>query len=364
LSDLLKFSYRNFVTALFVAFLLPLVGGAQTSTPGEPAPQAQSGSTGTSPSPTDTQATGWIGFAQVQSSHNILGTVLVYDADAGYALTEHFAVSIGIPLIMTRSPFSPVTNHDYHWTTLIGSPYLDVKYTNTFQNTKFISLLTGKIPATNEDRTFSTGRFGVDWFNHLEKEWGGLTPFLNFGASNGAVDRFNMPRPYSEARPYQSLGFLADFEGGVEFKRSRGFAKGIGIGGSGYVLVPAGPQKVFSRYVVPYSTLGGDGQHFRYFDANFETKDPSQAPTIQTLALTAGSGTFDGCSAVSGVVSCRGGRSSIARDNGFSGWLDVTRGHPIDVQFGYTRSIHYHLDTYTVTINFDARSLIKSLMPQ
>jgi hypothetical protein len=364
LSDLHKFSCRNLVTVLFIALLVTLGGQAQTSNPSEPAPQAPSASAGTSPSPTDTQATGWIGFAQVQSSHNILGTVLVYDADVGYALTEHFAASIGIPLIMTRSPFSPVTNHDYHWTTLIGSPYVDVRYTHSFLNAKFISLLTGKIPATNEDRSFSTGRFGGDWFNHLEKDWGGLAPFVNFGASNGAVDRFNMSRPYSEARPYYSLGFLADFEGGLEYKRSRGFAKGIGIGGSGYALVPAGPQKVFSRYVVPYSTLGGDGQHFRYFDANFETKDPSQVPSIQTLIQTFGSGTFNNCTVTNGVVSCRGGISSIARDNGFSGWLDVTRGHPIDLQFGYTRSIHYHLDTYTVTINFDARSLIKSLMPQ
>jgi len=170
-----------------------------------------------------------------------------------------------------------------------------------------------------------------------------------------------MPRPYSLARPYQTLGFLADAEVGGEYKRSRGLAKGLGLGASYYVLEPAGPQKVFSRFVLPYSSLGGDGQHYRYFDVNFETTNPMQVPNVE--ALTGGTGTFDGCSAVSGVVSCKGGRSSLARDNGLSGWLHVTRWHPFDIQLGYTRSVHYHLEIYTLAITFDGKSLIRSLMP-
>jgi len=330
---------------------------APTNPPATPAKAESSESSSASLAPT-----GWTAFVQAQSSATSLGTVFSVAADVGYAFTDHIAGDIGLPIIFTRSPFSPVTNHDYYWSGLFGSPYVDVKYTGVFHGVRYTSVLTGTIPLKGEDRIYSTGRFGVDWFNHVEKDMGGVTPFLNFGASNGAVDRFIMPRPYSVARPYQTLGFLGDVEAGASYKRSKGFARGLGIGASYYALVPAGPQKVFSRFVLPYSTLAGDGQHYRYFDSNFLTTNPLQVPNVQ--ALGGPSGTFDGCSAVNNVVSCKGGRSSIARDNGWSVWLDVTRGQPLDVQLGYTRSVHYHLDIYTVMINFDGRSLIRSLMPQ
>jgi hypothetical protein len=274
-----------------------------------------------------TQPTGWAGFAQVQSSGANLGTGIIIDADVGYNFTEHFGGDVGVPIILTRSPFSPVSNHDYFWTGLLGEPYLDVRYTSIYHDLNYTSVLTGTIPASDQNSIFSTGRFGVDWFNHVDEPFGPVTPFLNFGASNGAVNRFVMPRPYSSARLYESLGFLADVEGGAEYKRTSGIAKNIGIGASFYALVPAGPQKVFSRLVVPYSSLAGDGQHDRFFDSTFETKGPSK----------------------------------VARDNGYSAWIDLARWHSVDFQLGYTHSVHYSLDTYTLTITFDARALLTGL---
>jgi len=259
-------------------------------------------------------------------------------------VTDHFSADIGLPVIFTRSPFSPVLNHDYYWSALLGEPYVDFKYTNTYRDVNYTSVLTGTIPASGEDKIYTTGRFGVDWFNHVDEAFGNFTPFFNFGLSNGVVNRFIMPRPYSEARPYQTLGPLADGEIGLQYKFARGRAKGVSVGASAYGYEPAGSQKVYSRFVFPYSSLTGDGHHNRYFDSSFETT-ANWVSIDQLLQPT--------------VVS----NSKLARDNGFSGWIDITRWHNLDVQLAYTRSMHYDLDVYSATFTFDARELIRSVMP-
>jgi hypothetical protein len=198
---------------------------------------------------------------------------------------------------------------------------VDVHYTKTRAGIHFLSVLTGTIPLSGNQRVFTTGRFGVDWFNHLEHPYQRFTPFLNLGASNGTVNRYLLPRPYSEARPYQTLGFMSDFEGGGSFQVRRKYR----LGASAYALLPAGPQKVYSRFVSPDSTIAGDGNHLRYFDSALETM----------------------------------GLSRIDKDNGGSAWLEVTSGRYGGLQIGYTRSGHYHLDIITLVLNFRATSLLR-----
>lgn len=355
-------------TVLFIALLLPGRVAAQSAPADQPAPQEQPASSGQAassvspPSSTGSKAAGWTAFEQIQASRTCLGTVMTEDTDLGYAISDHASADVGLPFIVTRSPFSVVATRDYYWSPAWRSPYLDLKYNTVYQGRKYTTVLTVNIPLANEDRIFTTGRFGVDWFNHIEEDKGNVTPFLNFGVSNGAADRFIMPRPYTVARPYQTLGFLGDVEPGAEYSRKRGLGKGFGLGASYYALVPAGPQKVFSRLVLPYSAISGDGQHNRYFDTNFETTLPGETPIDQALLLTSSTGYFDGCENVSGVLTCKGGLASIARDNGYSGWLHVTRWRGIDVQLGYTRSIHYRLDVYTLAITYDGTSLVRRLL--
>jgi hypothetical protein len=212
------------------------------------------------------------------------------------------------------------------WTTLLAEPYVAVHYTATRSGASITSVLTGTIPAADSIRIFSTGRFGVDWFNHIEPEeatFKGFKPFLNAGASNGSVNRFYMPRPYTIARPYQTLGFMGDFEGGGTYQ----FHKNYKIGASAYAIVPAGPQKVFSRLVTPGSNVVGDSNHGRVFYSAFETK----------------------------------GDSTIDRDNGYSGWLEVTSARNVTLQIGYTRSVKYALDSVTWAVTLDATALIRTI---
>jgi hypothetical protein len=320
--------------ALGFALWTPSGADAQTATA---AAQA-------APSPT-----GWTGFVQTQYGAASFYNVIIANVDLGYSLTDHLTVDAGLPVIWTRNSYSPVIDHDYYWSTLLGEPYLDARYSSTYKELKYTSVLTGTIPAGNQDKTYVTGRVGVDWFNHVEDPMGSLTPFVNFGASNGAVNQFIMPRPYNTARPFQTLGFLGDIEAGADYKINRKHVHDVKVGASYYVLVPGGPQKIYSRLVFPYSVLAGDGRHLRYYDSTFES-------TV---------GKYGSSLIVSGVygVNPSKGVSSISRDNGYSTWLDITRWHPLDVQIAYTRSVHYALDVYTVTLTFDAQNMIRSLMP-
>jgi hypothetical protein len=311
--------------------------------------------------------TGFIGFEQFQLSHSHVGTVIIADTDVGYTFNEHISGDFGLPVLFTRSKFSPVSTKDYQWYALFGAPYIDIRYTGVHNGWKYTSVLTGTIPVSNEDQIYTTGRPGVDLYTHAERgKIEGVTPFINIGLSNGAIDRFIMPRPYSEARPYQTLGALADGEVGAEYKIDYGPAKGVGIGMSYYGLEPVGPQKVFSRLVVPYSSLASTtyqfGEHYRYWDTTFETNKPIQAEGSQALTGLA-TGSYDGCTVTNTVITCKA-LSSIARDNGYSGWIDVSlpRWSFVTLQLGYVHSIHYALDTYTVTLSFDAKRLARTLL--
>jgi hypothetical protein len=335
--------WRGEMLVLAAFLFVPLWAWGQTgSTPASQASSNQSNTaaqTSTEAAPSSPRV---IAFAELQSSYSSLGIVGALDIDAGFTFTDHIAMDIGAPLMLTRSPFSPVLNKDYYWSGALGEPYLDIRYTRTIHHADFTSILTGTFPFGNEDETFITGRVGVDWFNHIEQKWGLLTPFLNVGASNGSVNRFIMPRPFTEARPFQSLGLLTDYEAGSNLRLPWLF-KGVSIGASAYAELPIGPQKIFSRLVLPYSALGdfseGSIDHYRVWDQQYET--------------TGYAGSCPEC----GVKYDREGD----RDNGYSGWVDIARFRPFDLQLGYTHSEHFALDSYTLTLTFDGRQLVKKI---
>ena len=303
---------RLFRAVLVATLLAPCITSAQTNPPSPPPPRYQ--------------PVGPTGFLQLQGASTSLGLVMSADIDLGYNITEHLGGDIGLPFVFVRSPFSLVANHDWVWTSLLSEPYIDLRYTTARSGIKITSVLTGTIPAASAVKIFSTGRFGGDWFNHLEPEasWlKGFKPFLNAGASNGTINRYYIPRPYTTGRPYQTLGFMGDFEAGASFELMRGYR----IGGSAYALVPAGPQKVFSRLITPGSGVVGDANHGRVFNNAFLTS----------------------------------GHPDTDRDHGFSGWLELATAQNVSLQVGYTRSVRYAYDSVSVVVNLDATSLIRTV---
>jgi hypothetical protein len=273
--------------------------------------------------PAQTTLTGPTAFGQVVGTRTEIGTVYNAGVGVGYNLSDHLGADIGFSLYTVQSPYSLVTNKDWRWTTLMGDPFIDVRYTTKTRGLDFTSILTGTAPLSNPQRVFSTGRFGVDWFNHVETNYLGFTPFVNFGAANQTIDRYILPRPYDIARPFQALGFMSDFEGGGNYTLFHKYS----IGASAYAMVPAGTQKIFSRLVAPDSTISGDNHYYRYWNNEFETI----------------------------------GNSQIDRDNGYSGWVDVRRFQNLTIEVGYTYSIHYRLGTAYIMLRYDGTSLMRFL---
>jgi hypothetical protein len=316
--------------------MLAHLGVAQST----PSPQASAPQTKFySPGPT--------AFVQWAGSHSPLGAVTSLTEDLGYNFTSHIGADIGLPLYTTRTPFSIYTDKDWRYTTILGTPYIDVRYTTkTRSGVNLTTILTGAF-GLDSIRTYSTGRTILDWYNHFDHEFKPLgptltyTPFLNFGAGNGTFDRAVMASPYSTCRPYETFGYIANGEFGGTFTYRRIYK----LSGSVHALLPMGPQKVFSRLVSPDSLIAGDGSHDRFFDRFFETISP--------LAL-------DYLCTPTSAIYCNT-TSVIARDNGFSTWLEVKRFRNFSIEVGYTRSVHYAYDSAFLMLTYDGTALLRNM---
>jgi hypothetical protein len=82
----------------------------------------------------------------------------------------------------------------------------------------FLTNLTGDAPTASYNKGLTTGRAEWGWFNHIDTNLLGFGPFVNFGLANGRMDQHFLPRPYGTDLPFRTLGYMAHFEGGVEFK--------------------------------------------------------------------------------------------------------------------------------------------------
>jgi len=296
---------------------------ASASTTAATAAQDNTAAPPSAPSFEDT--TGPTAYVQLQGGGYPKSIVSSVDINLGYNLTDHLGADIGLPIFYVRSPLTLVLGSDWKTSTLMGEPYIDVHYKLSRVGVHLTTVLTGTVPASSPERIFTTGRAGVDWFNHIEpaKSLGRITPFLNFGAANSTVNRYYMPRPYSIGRPYQTLGLIGDGEVGLSGK----LPFGIVIGASAYGLLPSGQQKIFSRLVTPGSTVVGEFTDNRYYFSAFETTGPA----------------------------------SIARDSGYSGWVEYNKVRNFSLQVGYTHSNHYRYDMITLMLNFDGTELIRTI---
>lgn len=270
-----------------------------------------------------TNTTGPTAFAVAVGKYSNLGGVYTAGVGVGYNITEHLGGDVGASLYTIQSPFSAVSNQTWTWTTLAGEPFIDLRYTTNWHGLDATSVLTGTFPLSSAERVFTTGRVGVDWYNHISTHYAGLTPFVNFGVANETVDRYFIPRPYNIARPYQIFGVNGNGEVGVNFTIFKNYT----VGASAYGIVPAGSQKVFSRLVTPNSGIVGDADHNRVWNHAFETK----------------------------------GNSKLGRDNGYSGWVEVAKVKNLKVQAGYTYSVHYRWGSAYLMLKFDGTSLIRFL---
>ena len=211
-------------------------------------------------------------------------------------------------------------------------------------------------------RASPQARVQWDWFNHIDTDVHGFDPFVNFGLANGRMDQHFLPRPYNTDLPFRTLGYLSDFEGGIQYKAFRRVTVGFSV----WDVLPFGPQKIYSNIVwdqadIPIQTVGGGGT------GGVSPLGMDKQIIIPVGPSTGTAGTFGYIegdpnhgrywnSAFETV-----GPNYIDRDNGYSATLGFSPFRQMDVLIGYNHSVRYALDGVVVTLAFNANAVFRKL---
>ncbi len=287
--------------AMVLAPLL-ILGAANGSAQTQPADKAQK------------EKKGFTFYESFQASSNTLGQVYKLDTTAGYDLSKHFGIDVGIPVYFVKASSTTsstgVTSH-----TGIGNAYVDLKFVFLNPLVNYASTLTGTAPTGDTASGLSTGRATFDWNNHFDKTVLGITPFINAGVANTVSDTHFFTRPFT------SLGMVSHFEGGI----TRKVAPMVKIGASAYDILPTGTQKVFSKLV-------------------------QRTSGTTTGRTSAGGGGFTTTSQTTGT--------EPTRDDGYSAWIAATPG-PVALELGFSRSVIYNLNTVSFGIGINLSSIAR-----
>jgi hypothetical protein len=268
--------------------------------------------------------TGWTSSMNFDGSANSQERVLDLDSTVGYNFNQHWGVDLGVPFSFVSS--SPTTTTTGSGTgtgastssslNSLGNVHTDVNFKANGDVANYASTLTATAPTGSTAKGVSSGRPNFGWNNHVEHSFERLTPFVEAGFSNGLMDS----RFYH--RPFTTLGFVSQFTGGSTIDLGHDFS----VGASLYDVLPAGPQKMFSKLVGKKSlSAAGTGKNGRAYELAAETT----------------------------------GNASLTRDNGGSAWVEFSPGQIFDFQMGYTHSVHFALDTITFNLGVNVGKLVK-----
>lgn len=248
-------------------------------------------------------------------SANSDGEVMVLTSAVTYHFNSHFSVGGGIPVYFDRNSSSTGAS----CSSGIGNFFGFVGAVWKGSTLSYGTTLTGAAPTGDKQKGLSTGHGIYDWDNRVEHSIGRFTPFADAGIANAVTDtRFFL-------RPFTSYGHLAHFEAGFDTDVSHSLTLTL----SAYDIAPWGNQTIFSRFVSP-GAVGRGGSHGRVFEL-------SQQAT---------------------------GSASLTRDNGFTAGLSASPSRFLDLALGYTRSIHFDLNTISFGVGVNLTRLFSSSRPQ
>jgi hypothetical protein len=277
---------------------------------------------------------GLILYERFLGSSNSLANVFRLDTTVGYSFNKYFSIDGGLPVFFVR-PSQTVTGATGAVSNNgIGNVYAEFRFALPNPALNYSSVVTGTAPTGNKNSGLSTGRPTIDWTNHFDRSFGRLTPFGNIGLANTVSDTPLFVRPYT------TLGFVAHFEGGVGYRLTRFLEAGSSV----YAIEPAGQQTVVSQ--LTGATLSSSGQ-----------SGSTQSGSPQS---NKGKGNNDH-QGVFETTHIAVGSAALVRDNGFSVWGAVHPTRMLMLQVGYTRSIHYALNTVSFGIVVNVGSVVRSL---
>ena len=251
--------------------------------------------------------TGFTSYVEFGGTTNSLGQVYELNSSIGYTFTQHFGMDLGVPVYFVNASSSTTGSTSASG---VGNPSVDLRWKYLHPSVNFASVVTGSAPLGDSKLGLSTGRATFDWTNRVDRTFSQVTPFLEGGFSNTTSDSRLFLRPYT------TLGLNTHFRGGA----SVDVWKFISVGAAGYDILPFGNQTVFSRVNGASGNGASHGQNFQ----------SSQQTT---------------------------GTADIASDNGFSTWLDASLNSYVDAEVGYTRSVHYDLNSVSFSIGFNVGRL-------
>ena len=267
----------------------------------------------------DDSARGVTFYERFQGSANTLGAVNQLDTSIGFNFNSHFGVAGGLPVYFVRPSSSTTTTTGTVSSNGIGNAYAQVRLTFANPVLNFASTVTGTAPTGDRATGFSTGHATLDWSNYFEHSFSKLTPFGSVGIANSVSDTMFFIRPYT------TYGLVTHVEGGARYRVARILTAGF----SAYGIQPSGQQTVVSR-IVKSGNAGAGSNSGR------------QKGVFETSNLTTGA-------------------SDIAKDHGFSTWLQIQPSKSFDLYAGYSRSTQYSLDTVFFGVGLNLGKIFRSL---
>lgn len=250
-------------------------------------------------------------YEAFEGSTNSDGQVMVLTSLVMYHFNSHFSAGFGIPVYFDRTSSATGTTSSSG----IGNFFGTVSSVWKSSVLSYGTTLTGSAPTGDKRKGLSTGHGTYDWDNRVEHSISRFTPFVDAGLANAVTDtRFFV-------RPFTSYGHLAHFEAGFDTDLSHSFTLTL----STYDIAPWGNQTIFSRFVNPGAT-GKGGSHGRVFELAQQTS----------------------------------GSASLTRDNGFTAGLSASPSRFLDLELGYTRSVHFDLNTVSFGLGVNLTKLFTS----
>lgn len=267
--------------------------------------------------------TGFTSYVEFDGTTNSAGKEYVVNPNVGYSFTKHFGMDVGVPVYFATVAATTTTASSS--ASGVGNPTLDLRWKFPHQHLNYGTVLTGAAPLGDKSLGVNTGHASFDWTNHFDHVFNQVTPFLEAGFSNTTRNTRQFVRQYT------SYGYNTHFRGGAEVD----VWKFLSVGAAGYDIAPFGKQTLYA--------IGG---HF----------GPNSHPGITAHPGRGGSSTGStGTSSNSATVT---GTASLAKDYGYSAWVDATLNRYMDAEVGYTRSASFDLNSISFSLGFNVGKLV------
>jgi hypothetical protein len=250
-------------------------------------------------------------YETFEGSDSSSGAIFDLNTTTGYDFSHMLGIDVGIPVYFVVPP--QVTKGLSANAAGLGDVYADVRGTFDLGFVNYGATLTGTFPTGNRTKGLSASKTTVDFDSRLDQSWGLFDPFLDIDVGNSQGNSGSAHQRVIR-KPYLILGTQATLQAGSELN----FGKHVVVSGSGYFIIPWGPQTVISRVVRVVTNKKGV-THNRVFD-------------VQATSAVA---------------------ASQVADQGFAFSMDYMPNKTLDLLVGYDRSVHYALSTiqFSMTVN-------------